>query len=404
VGIIETLVPVLDSYIYPGVEMDMDRIVRGMDLHYPGQTTVGADEVMLSIEILPEAADLPAQMVNCEDREESIMIAIIKRFNGWNDGVLRAYVPESINTWINYETGDTLSMENGGYKTDYYPYFYIERPRYEQSIKFQCLSSVGYFVSESSVCDLLIIKRPEFIEQPENVMSCINSGVAETFETHIYGTYESLQWERRVNNVWTPLHEQTEVNLHLTFPTTLDGATAIKGEYRLRINSYPGYCDLESYYYSNVINVDVGYPLTNYTFATSHSSEALRTGICRGESVWLAAGIPEGDTGTVTGYRWEKYDANIGEFLPISQAVNVTAGMDTFRIFSARTDEDNGLYRCVILGIPVCTEGYSLITDTVEIYVGETAEIVIEPKPVFACIGQDLTTELFAAITMFFFL
>ena len=399
IGIQAGLVPVLDANLYPGAEKDIDGIVRGEDDSYPNTTTVGSDEVLLDIFIDPAFAELPERYVNCEDRGESILFSIIKRFSNWKDGIERSYSPEAFNYWVrvNDETGeiiDTLSTENGGYRTDAYPFFYIEKPSYEQSLFMKCISNVGYYSSETVITDLMIIKQPEFYEQPENVISCLNSGVAETHETWIYGTYQSLQWERQIGSTWQEVNGQDDLNLKIEFVPTQAGAQAIEGTYRLRINSFPGYCGLSNFYYSNPMTISVGYPLTSYSpYKASHTMEALEEGVCRGNEIWLAAGIPDGDPATITGYRWEKWDVNVNEFLPVSQAVNVTAGMDTFRIYSPRVEEDAGIYRCVILGIPVCIGGNYIEMPPVNVNIVETAEIVIQTVPVFTCLGNRLSVD-----------
>ncbi|MDR0926186.1 MAG: T9SS type A sorting domain-containing protein [Ignavibacteria bacterium] len=403
VGMKETLVPVISE-----VMTDIDG-PRGADVLYPGMTTVGVDEVMFKVLIVDSTRDLPAHIIQCEDSKESLLIGVDRKFDGWNDGIERTISPIPTNIWVGIidvrqtEGGDviidTLTMENGGYRTDFYPYIYIKEPTYSQSCSLKVYTTLGYYENESSWCKLDIVKLPEFLVQPLGSLACIDGG--ETSVTaDIYGSYTGVQWEKLVNGVWTSIVDGQKLDstttLTIQFPATSAGAAKVTGQYRLKIFPFEGICGAEDSYYSQVIEMSVGYPLTAVEFYTSLPIEELKSGVCSGEPIWLSASVPEG-SGTVTGYQWQRFDAFTNEFIEIPAALNPTAITDTFRIISA-TNDDRGEYRCLVLGVAECPEGATIATISAEINVNPTSSILQQPADIRTCIGTNLVEELMVKI------
>jgi hypothetical protein len=387
------VVPIITGI--PEIVSDIDGLQRGLEVNYLNQTTPGADEAMMILRNIDTAANLPARILQCEDLQEPIIVAVDKRFQNWSDNISREFYPEPINIWMN-AAGDTLSLDNGGYNTDYYPFFFIELPNYTQSVRFRVITKVGYYESTSDWCDLEIIKLPEFTEQPEDKTLCINAGSVEVTST-VYGSYESLQWQKLESGTWTNVPNATSSNLTLTFQESQASANAAAGTYRLKVAPFQGLCDAEPVYYSQEIKVTIGFPLTNVLFDASMDAAELAEGICTGQELWFSATIPEG-AGTVTGYRWERWDSIIGDFMPISALVNTSAATDTFRIYVTRL-EDRGEYRCTVLGIEECSVGSTITTSSLKVNVNQASAFVVQPLPLEVCIGTKLVEELSSAIT-----
>jgi hypothetical protein len=394
VGQVETLVPLITGNSDYDVLYDIDGIERGLDATYPGYTTVGHDEAMLNIRIIDSLADVPAQIIHCEDAQKPIMIGVEKRFRGWLDEAVRTYSPAAINIWVT-NTGDTLTEVNG-YRTDYFPYLYIEKPTYEQSCTTKVITNIGYYASESSWCNLAIIKLPEFLLVPEDTYACSDASEV-SLTSDVYGSYVGLQWEKNVGGTWVALSGNTGEQLDLTYTSDPAGLASVEGTYRLRVDPYPDQCGAAAHYYSSSATIKVGTPLTAVELATSEPEAKLLEGVCMNESLWFSATVPEG-AGTVMGYQWEKYDVNKREFVALPSEVYETADDSVYVINSVRL-EDAGRYRCRVIGVSSCITGSYILTDDFDVVVNKTSAIVMQPTDVISCVGNQLTEELSATVT-----
>jgi len=88
-------------------------------------------------------------------------------------------------------------------------------------------------------------------------------------------------------------------------------------------------------------------------------------------------------------------DSLSNTFIAIPSSFNPTSIRDTFVVHSTRK-EDAGKYRCRTIG---CSADNVTFTDTVEIKIRSTVQIMSQPVELYICRGDNLMYELSVAVS-----